>query len=35
MPFPTEITGVMCNFTTPLKVAGIPVYALSTWYGGW
>ena len=28
----TEITGVMCNFTTPLKVAGIPVYAVSTWF---
>lgn len=26
-----EITGVMCNLTTPLKAAGIPVYAVSTW----
>jgi len=26
-----EITGVMCNLTTPLKAAGIPVYAISTW----
>jgi len=30
-PMEFEITGVMCNFTTPLKVAGIPVYAVSTW----
>ena len=26
-----EITGVMCNFTTPLNAAEIPVYAVSTW----
>jgi len=30
-PMEFEITGVMCNFTTPLKAAGIPVYAVSTW----
>ena len=27
----TEITGVMCNLTAPLKAAGIPIYAISTW----
>jgi len=26
-----EITGVLCNLTTPLKAAGIPVYVVSTW----
>jgi len=30
-PMEFEITGVMCNLTTPLKAAGIPVYAISTW----
>lgn len=25
------LTGVMCNFTTPLKEATIPVFAISTW----
>lgn len=25
------LTGVMCNFTTPLKEANISIYALSTW----
>ena len=29
--FCPEITGVICNFTTPLKAAEIPVYAVSTW----
>ena len=28
---PLGITGVLCNFTTPLKAAGIPVFAVSTW----
>ncbi len=23
----------MCNFTLPLKAAGIPVFAVSTWWG--
>jgi len=27
----TGITGVMCNFTIPLKNAGVPVFAISTW----
>jgi len=26
-----ELTGVICAFTTPLKDAGIPVFAISTW----
>lgn len=25
------VTGVMCNFTLPLKAAGIPIFAVSTW----
>jgi len=30
-PMEFEITGVLCNLTTPLKAAGIPVYVVSTW----
>ncbi|KAF9778170.1 ACT domain-containing protein [Thelephora terrestris] len=30
-PMDPAITGVMCNFTIPLKAAGIPIFALSTW----
>jgi len=30
-PMEFDITGVICNFTTPLKAAGIPVYVVSTW----
>ena len=25
------VTGVMCDFTNPLKRAGVPVFAVSTW----
>lgn len=25
------LTGIMCEFTTPLKHAGVPIFALSTW----
>lgn len=27
-----ELTGVICAFATPLKDAGIPVFAISTWW---
>ncbi|RPD58044.1 hypothetical protein L226DRAFT_157973 [Lentinus tigrinus ALCF2SS1-7] len=30
-PMEFELTGVVCAFTTPLKDAGIPVFAVSTW----
>jgi len=30
-PMDFGISGVVCNFTTPLKTAGIPVYVVSTW----
>ncbi|KAI9570295.1 hypothetical protein HD554DRAFT_2085227 [Boletus coccyginus] len=30
-PMDFELTGVICAFTTPLKDAGIPVFAISTW----
>ncbi|KAI0785794.1 ACT domain-containing protein [Abortiporus biennis] len=30
-PMDFGVTGVMCNFTTPLKAANIPVFAVSTW----
>lgn len=30
-PMDFGVTGVMCNFTTPLKAAGVPVFAVSTW----
>lgn len=25
------LTGILCDLTTPLKAAGIPIFALSTW----
>ena len=28
----TGVTGVMCDFASPLKKAGIPIFAISTWY---
>ncbi|KZT30798.1 hypothetical protein NEOLEDRAFT_36683 [Neolentinus lepideus HHB14362 ss-1] len=30
-PMDFGVTGVMCNFTTPLKAAEVPVFAVSTW----
>ncbi|KAH8120044.1 ACT domain-containing protein [Phellopilus nigrolimitatus] len=30
-PMDFGLTGIMCDFTTPLKHAGISVFALSTW----
>ncbi|KAF8560082.1 hypothetical protein OG21DRAFT_1401606 [Imleria badia] len=30
-PMEFELTGVICAFTTPLKNAAIPVFAISTW----
>jgi len=30
-PMEFELTGVICAFTTPLKDAGVPVFAISTW----
>ncbi|KAI5120849.1 hypothetical protein M0805_007036 [Coniferiporia weirii] len=30
-PMDFGLTGIMCDFTTPLKAAGIPIFALSTW----
>ncbi|PAV22062.1 ribonuclease T2 [Pyrrhoderma noxium] len=30
-PLPFGMTGIMCDFTTPLKHAGISIFALSTW----
>jgi len=30
-PMDFGLTGVLCSFTTPLKTAGIPIFALSTW----
>jgi hypothetical protein len=27
----TGLTGVICNFTTPLKDANVPIFAVSTW----
>ncbi|KAJ3555655.1 hypothetical protein NM688_g2455 [Phlebia brevispora] len=30
-PMDFGITGVMCNFSMPLKLASIPIFAVSTW----
>ncbi|KAI0737234.1 ACT domain-containing protein [Daedaleopsis nitida] len=30
-PMEFELTGVICDFVTPLKKAGCPVFAISTW----
>ncbi|KAN0100358.1 ACT domain containing protein [Tylopilus felleus] len=30
-PMQFELTGVVCAFATPLKDAGIPIFAISTW----
>ncbi|KIJ66239.1 hypothetical protein HYDPIDRAFT_109234 [Hydnomerulius pinastri MD-312] len=30
-PMEFELTGVICNFSTPLKNAKVPVFAISTW----
>ncbi|KAA1468105.1 hypothetical protein DENSPDRAFT_372022 [Dentipellis sp. KUC8613] len=30
-PMDFGLTGVVCNFTTPLKANGVPVFAVSTW----
>jgi len=30
-PMDFGVTGVMSNFTAPLKAAGVPIFAVSTW----
>ncbi|KAI0695631.1 ACT domain-containing protein [Cytidiella melzeri] len=30
-PMAFDVVGVMCNFTTPLKEAGVAVFVVSTW----
>ncbi|EIM92894.1 uncharacterized protein STEHIDRAFT_72016 [Stereum hirsutum FP-91666 SS1] len=30
-PMDLGLTGIMCDFTTPLKKAEIPIFAMSTW----
>ncbi|KLO15029.1 hypothetical protein SCHPADRAFT_927440 [Schizopora paradoxa] len=30
-PMDFGLTGVLCAFTTPLKAAGVPIFAVSTW----
>ncbi|KAH7886068.1 ACT domain-containing protein [Phlebopus sp. FC_14] len=30
-PMEFDLTGVICSFTTPLKHADVPVFAVSTW----
>ena len=29
---PIGLTGIMCDLSTPLKHAGVPIFAISTWY---
>ncbi|TFK84065.1 hypothetical protein K466DRAFT_497294 [Polyporus arcularius HHB13444] len=30
-PMEFELTGILCAFATPLKDAGVPMFAISTW----